>query len=827
MNQRPINKVAVLASMPLDSVHTSRILREAGISCDIITNLGDLSAKGISDVSAIVIAGELFTTDFVAQLGAILQLERPWGDTAVIVLIGGGDKSFSGSSLKLIYNTLHNVTLLTRPVAIPTLLAVVRGAVMGSRRQYDVRTLMERNEQEIKWRKSVEASLRQSCQQALASEARYRRLLETANEGILTLTSSGQIEYANQRMLTMLGFRAEELHNRYFSELLKHSSAKLSFEHWLQSKDEQSGQDEYEFVRKDQSRLIGIVSHSQIRSESGVAGGFFVMVTDLTDRRTAEEMFRQLTENIREIFWLKSPVDGSLIYVSPAINHVFGGRFPACNSATVDDLLRFVHPLDRGKVGELWAKQASGQELVGEYRIVRLDGQTRWILERSFPVYDENQQICRIAGIAEDITASKLVQAELEAAKNAAEAASRAKSAFLANLSHEIRTPLSAILGFSELLKNKDLAEEERQADLNIILRNGAQLEALITDILDLSKIEAGFLQIERIPTVLDKLISEVTSTLSIKADEKGIKLSVRFLGDVPAMIMMDQTRLKQILTNVIGNAIKFTEHGRVDVSIDYGWPTADKVGQLNITVEDTGCGIEAVGAERLFKPFSQVDMSTTRKFGGTGLGLALSRRLANSLGGDVMLVASTVGRGSTFRVSLEAALAGEYPARALLPKSSDAPHQTAFGIKKSLTGMRILLAEDAPDNQALISRILTLGGAQVDIVDDGANAVAKAKCNDYDVVLMDIQMPILDGYSATKELRAVNYAKPIIALTAHAMAGEQERSINAGCDAHLVKPVDCSELLSTVASYKLKKEIAPRTLSEAEHTEGRRANAQ
>jgi CheY-like chemotaxis protein/nitrogen-specific signal transduction histidine kinase len=391
---------------------------------------------------------------------------------------------------------------------------------------------------------------------------------------------------------------------------------------------------------------------------------------------------------------------------------------------------------------------------------------------------------------------------ELAKSKNDAEVGNRAKTSFLANLSHELRTPLCAMLGFAELLNDPALSHEDRIGYVNIICRNGHQLVALIDDILDLSKIEAGHLQLEYLVVSLPTLLSDISSSLEIKAREKGIKLSVETVGNTPESIISDPTRLRQILLNIIGNAIKFTDHGSVTVKVAHKVELEPLGGRLSCTVEDTGCGIIAEAADKLFIPFSQADVSTTRKFGGTGLGLALSRRLARSLGGDVTLAATEQNNGSTFFITVAAPLAKGITAQAHEQPAAATSNGSAVPALKPLSGVRLLLAEDAPDSQLLIERFLRIEGAEVDLAEDGAEAVKKATAKDYDVILMDIQMPILDGYGATAALRGQGYLGAIIALTAHAMPGECEKSLRAGCDHHLTKPIDRKLLIQTVSRY-------------------------
>jgi signal transduction histidine kinase/ActR/RegA family two-component response regulator len=549
------DRTLVLASLAKDTELTCQILEAANIHCEPLSDLNTLDNAIEQGVSALIIGSEMLTTDILESLKTSLSKQQPWSDLAVIVLTGSGKYQISPSALRQVYEALHYVTILTRPILVSHFVSTVRGAVTGRRRLYDVRALMARHTQELIGRKSVEASLRQTLQ-------------------------------------------------------------------------------------------------------------------------------------------------------------------------------------------------------------------------------------------------------ELAKSKNEAEAANRAKTSFLANLSHELRTPLCAMLGFAELLKDPTLSHEDRISYVNIIFRNGHQLVTLIDDILDLSKIEAGHLQIEHLLVSLPILLSDISSSLTIKAREKGIQLSFESVGKIPESIISDPTRLRQILLNIIGNAIKFTDHGSVTVKVAHTIEPEPLGGRLTCTVEDTGCGIIAAAADKLFIPFSQADVSTTRKFGGTGLGLALSRRLARSLGGDVTLAATEQNKGSTFFVTVAAPIPKDITPLACEHPNAPTGTVPAVPALKPLTGVRVLLAEDAPDSQLLIERFLRIEGAEVDLAEDGAEAVKKATANHYDVILMDIQMPILDGYGATAALRGQGYLGPIIALTAHAMPGECEKSIRAGCDHHLIKPVDRKLLIQTVSRY-------------------------
>lgn len=398
-----------------------------------------------------------------------------------------------------------------------------------------------------------------------------------------------------------------------------------------------------------------------------------------------------------------------------------------------------------------------------------------------------------------DVTDRLRDEQELLRARDMAEAASRAKSAFLANVSHEIRTPLGAILGFSELLLDPHLIAEDRRQYVETIVRNGRDLTRLIDDVLDLSKVEAGRLEIERLSFELPAFLEEILQSLGVKAREKGIALELLTDPTLPTTVTSDPTRLRQILFNIVGNAIKFTSQGSVTLTARY---TEKIVGigqpaKLIFVVSDTGRGVSAQQMNNLFQSFVQADSSTTRKFGGTGLGLVLSRRLARLLGGDVELTKSEPDKGSVFTVTIEAGAVSR-----VAPVAAVEMPAPACRSERPLAGVRVLIADDAKDNQLLFRRVLAGKGASVDVVDNGEQAVHQALAHRYDVVLMDIQMPVLDGYDATKELRRRGFEGPIIALTAHAMKDERERCLGIGCNDHLPKPVRHDVLVETVARY-------------------------
>ena len=403
------------------------------------------------------------------------------------------------------------------------------------------------------------------------------------------------------------------------------------------------------------------------------------------------------------------------------------------------------------------------------------------------------------AGQVQRLILSSLHRARLaaEVSRREAQAATQAKSEFLATMSHEIRTPMTAILGYADLLLDDEmqLGDEARRL-LEIVRRNGGHLLDVLNDILDLSKIEAGRLEVELIPTSLVHIVSEIASLMRVRADEKGIALEVAFETPIPSEVLSDPTRIRQAIVNLLGNAIKFTERGSVRVRVSYD----PELEGAHIEVRDTGIGIAPEKRSNLFRAFEQADSSITRRFGGTGLGLAITKRIAVLLGGDCS-VESEPGRGSAFTFSLKAQ---PTPGARLLRVFGEAElhreTRRTSGAGERIAA-RILLAEDGPDNQRLISMMLRKAGAEVHLVENGQMAIERAQRESFDLILMDMAMPVMDGYTAARSLRARGVAVPIVALTAHALAGEREKCLEAGCNAYLTKPIDRYDLLASIRS--------------------------
>lgn len=427
------------------------------------------------------------------------------------------------------------------------------------------------------------------------------------------------------------------------------------------------------------------------------------------------------------------------------------------------------------------------------------DGDQRTFIVNCSPVLGTGGEHAGVLISLDDVTQLEANKVELKLSKDAAEAANQAKSDFLANMSHEIRTPMNAILGFTDILRRGyDKSTSERSKYLDTIHSSGKHLLQLINDVLDLSKVEAGRVEVERLPTAAHTIVNEVTSVLRVRAEEKGIDLTLEVNGEIPAEIETDPTRLRQIVTNLIGNAIKFTEHGGVRVVLSL--QDNDGAPQYAIRIIDSGIGIDAEALESVFEPFVQADASVTRRFGGTGLGLAISRRFARLLGGDIV-AHSTVGEGTVFVVTLDAgSIAGTEmlnAAAAIADAAVSAPEQVVAWRFPSPT--RVLVVDDGEENRELVQLVLQNVGIDVAVAENGQIAVDAVRAQQFDLILMDMQMPVLDGYGATRQLRADGIEIPIIALTADAMKGFEEKCLAAGCSGYLTKPVDIDQLLETL----------------------------
>jgi PAS domain S-box-containing protein len=522
-------------------------------------------------------------------------------------------------------------------------------------------------------------------------------------------------------------------------------------------------------------------------------------------KRQVAEQTEELRHSANQIRTITDALPDAIIYFDRHQNTIFANdTWLQWQNLSKEDVhgsaVGAVLGIDVQKKMEALFAEASDRKLAFDYEFTCHD-QLRLCHVICIPDISESSDRLRgVITVLADITDQRSYEENLRIAKEAADAANAAKSAFLANMSHEIRTPLGALLGYSELLASQDLSLSDRLNYVSALKRNGELLSNIINDVLDLSKVEAGKLDFEKQDVPIEEILTDITTLLHLQALEKGISLIVSADGPIPASIQTDPLRLRQILMNIVGNALKFTDRGSIEVSVK-SVPGPENNMLLAFIVTDTGPGILPEQASKLFKPFSQADVSTTRKFGGTGLGLTLSKKLAAGLGGDLELTTSTPGQGSTFTITIDPGRTNKvlFQSSRTLARS---PVATTPAESLRIDGLKLLLVEDSLDNQIVVQRFLKMAGCEADLANHGREAIEKIQSKDYDVVLMDIQMPIMDGFEAIVELRRLGHQLPIIALTAHALKEQRQECLDKGFNNHITKPVNRDALITLLFQY-------------------------
>jgi len=649
---------------------------------------------------------------------------------------------------------------------------------------------------DITEKKRTEEALRES-------EERFHNLMEYVPAvSIQGYTVDGEVVYWNKASEEIYGYTSEEALGKNLSDLIIPDNLKPLFEKALKTGREvqKSGEflpaGELELLHKN-GHLVSVYSIHTAVCLNDKPPLLFCIDVDLTDHKQAEEKLRYLariTEQTGEGI-ATADLNGNLQFVNKAWARMHGYE-------TTDELigkhLNIFHTQDQIEADVIPFNEEVKRSgcCAGEVGHVRKDGTTFPTQMITTMFNDDRGEPIGLIGFATDITERKRAEEELKLAKREAEAATVAKSEFLANMSHEIRTPMNAIIGFSDLLADENLTDEQKRS-INTIRESAKTLLDLINDILDYSKIEAKKFDIEIIECSLGRILGFVESIMKPQAGKKLLDFKIIESKGLPERIRTDPARLRQCLVNLVNNAIKFTEKGHVYINVSL----EDRNNQpyIRFDVEDTGIGIPEDKQKVIFESFTQVDADKTRKYGGTGLGLTVTRQLSELLGGE-LTVTSKVGKGSIF----------SYVIPAGLDVTKESPlniHSSHIDPVKKKTGQpefsgHILVAEDAGANQVLIESLLKRVGLQVTIAEDGNQALQEALSKQFDLIFMDIEMPNMSGYEATKAIRKKGLKTPIIALTAYAMKGDDEKCFAAGCNDYVSKPIVREKLLQILGKY-------------------------
>jgi PAS domain S-box-containing protein len=668
-----------------------------------------------------------------------------------------------------------------------------------------------------------DVTLQKQSERALSREAiRYHAIMEASTDGICILNSDGYMQECNESFHSKLGYTREEVKSLRVSDWNAKGGSNEIME-VVRSKTHEGTTFQTTHRRKDGSLMDVEINVTPITLD-----GKSLFVNSVRDITVQKQREQELHDSRAKLATVIDAAQDAIIMLDEEENIVLWSESAVriFGYSTEEALGRNVHELiipesffdeystaleefqksDSGKavgrVVELTAFRSNGDEFPIEASLSAVLSANGW--QAVGILRDISERKWAEESLRGYLIALESVNKALEQSNMAAEAATRAKSQFLANMSHEIRTPMTAILGYADILINEpgiEKAPPHRRQNLETIKRNGVHLLELINDILDLSKIEAGKMEIERVRCSPFELIAEVTSLMQVRADEKQLKLTTNLTGSLPETVFIDPLRTRQVLVNLLGNAIKFTDHGEIRI---VGKCTNDSESpQLCFDVIDMGIGMNEEQISKLFQAFSQVDNSATRKFGGSGLGLCICKRLSEAMGGSIE-VHSEPGKGSVFSFTIDP---GPLEGIRMIHNGNvteRAPLASSKTNEKIQLHHEILLAEDGPDNQRLIRLVLENAGAKVTTVENGQLAVeaALAACRDgkpFGAILMDMQMPVMDGYAATQELRRQGYTGPIIALTAHAMADDRQKCLDAGCDDFASKPIDWQQLIATV----------------------------
>jgi PAS domain S-box-containing protein len=662
-----------------------------------------------------------------------------------------------------------------------------------------------------------------------------RTILDNVAYGVISTNPDGLVTSFNPAAERMLGYTASEVVGQQ-TPACWHDSEEIA-QHALQLSEELGTpiaagfevfaarprrnlpeENEWTFIRKDGRRIPMNLSVTALRDEGGQVTGFVGLAYDLTERKLAEEQLRRSERGLAEAQriahlgnWDLDLVQNVLIW-SDEIYRIFEID-PKKFDASYEAFLDAIHPDDRELVNNAYTESVKNKVPYDiEHRLLMKDGRVKYVNEKCETHYDEDGKPLRSVGAVHDITERKRAEEELRRYKDhledvvqqrtadlalaldAAEAANRAKSVFLSSMSHELRTPMNAILGFSGMMRKDPLLSQEQRDNLDIINRSGDHLLTLINDVLDMAKIEAGRVQLESAPIDLGVLLRDVTDMMHMRAQEKGLELLIDQSSEFPRYIKGDEMRLRQVLINLIGNAVKFTEHGSITLRL--GVESYDGVRHLLIKVEDTGIGIKPEDQLKIFKPFVQLGKMATQT--GSGLGLALTQQYLQLMGGMVS-VESTLGKGSIFQVKLPLE---EVAAADVVAKLGSMENREVVSLAPNQPEYRILIVEDQLDNQLLLTKLMKNVGFQVKVADDGKQAVELFQSWRPHLIWMDRRMPVMDGLEATRRIRELPGGKKvkIVAVTASVMMEQRDEMVHAGMDEFVRKPYRFNEIYECMA---------------------------
>lgn len=643
----------------------------------------------------------------------------------------------------------------------------------------------------IEHRKRTEAALLQNQE-----ELKRLSLVASLNEnGVIFTRPCGAIFYANDGFLKLTGYSMEEIVGKTPIELCKGDMTDKAVlrnmvDAFMEAK---TFNIEVIHYRKNGAAFWGRVKGQPVLDSNGVILHYFAVIEDITDKKNADELLRKNEEKYRGIIsnmnlgLLEVDLDGIIQFANQSFCDLSGYRYKELIGRNAARL--FMKWDDQASVESKNQMRLKGISDAYEMEITTRKGERRWWLISGAPQYNDQGEIVGSIGIHLDITGQKKMQLELIDARRLAEGSAQSKEAFLANMSHEIRTPMNAILGMGRQLKKTSL-DAKQQSFLDTINAAGENLLVIINDILDVSKIEAGKLIIEQIGFSINDLLSKIARVIIHKVEEKGLQFSVMVEEGIPAVLIGDPYRLNQVILNLVSNSVKFTERGMVVIRC-YPGEGPDGSKTVCIEVKDTGIGMDEAFQQRLFQKFQQEDISVARKYGGTGLGMNISKQLVELMGGSIT-VSSTKGEGTAVTICIP-----------LLPGlSTDLPVKKETAVDPGiLRQKKILLVEDNEMNRMVATAVLNNYGACVSEVVDGWEAVKAVKENHYDLILMDVQMPVMDGYEATRQIRQEGFHHlPVLALTANAIKGEYEKCMQAGMNGYVSKPFEEEELIKTVA---------------------------